>query len=149
MKNLPLVAVLMMTMQLASPTMVVALGTGNPQTARPQPLLAEGYTPPLTVPQLNPNLMITLVGMPRLSERAIYDTLTTDDDRRRYLYSRGYFRWCRDVIQNDVLPRNLPRLPKRTDWNRAFLEDQAEAVNILDVALGMKREARRAEEQND
>ncbi len=91
---------------------------------------ADGRTLPLTVDQLDPE------------ERAHFVQLEpASDDARRFLYTRGYLRYCHEVVAGRLPPLGLPTLPLRLNWNRRFLSDE-EATNILDVALGMKYVAR-------
>lgn len=91
---------------------------------------ADGRTLPLTVDQLDPE------------ERARFVQLEpASDDARRFLYTRGYLRYCHEVVAGRLAPLGLPPLPLRQNWNRRFLSDE-EATNILDVALGMKYVAR-------
>lgn len=89
---------------------------------------ADGRVAPLTVDQLDE------------AERATYSTLS-EDDARRFLFTRGYLRYARLVVQEQLPPLELPRLPERANWGRHLLS-QEEALD-LDVALGMKIEARR------
>lgn len=95
--------------------------------ARTLPALdAEGRTLPLTIDQLDPD------------ERASFSRLSPDSaDARRFLYTRGFLRFCRLVLDEQLAPLDLPRLPIRDNWDRQFLSVD-EATNILDVALGMK-----------
>lgn len=89
------------------------------------PLDANGMTAPLTEAQLTPQ------------EREFYNGLpTAGEDRTRYLYTRGYFRYAQRVVAGQLGPLALPPLPTRRNWNRGFLTT-AEARDILDVALGM------------
>lgn len=110
-------------------------GSGLPESAVAQsnalpPLTADGQMSPLTVDQLDAN------------ERATFANLASNaDEARRFLYTRGYLRYCRLVVAEKLPPLQLPPLPARANWNRGFLS-QDEANNVLDVALGMKLVAR-------
>jgi hypothetical protein len=91
---------------------------------------ADGLTLPLAVDQLD------------ASERTTYANIPSNsDDARRFLYTRGYLRYCRLVVAEKLPPLQLPPLPARVNWNRGFLS-QDEAKNVLDVALAMKLTAR-------
>jgi len=87
---------------------------------------ANGQSQPLTVDQLD------------AQERVQFNTLAAGgDDARKFLYTRGYVRFCRLVVTGALPPLQLPELPARENWDRRFLsEDEGKA--IVDVALGRK-----------
>lgn len=85
---------------------------------------ANGLTLPLRVDQLTP------------AERRIYAQLVGDDGRR-YLYTRGFLRYCQRVVDHRLQAADLPPLPIRDNWRRAFLS-AAEATGVVDAALEMK-----------
>lgn len=90
----------------------------------------DGLTPPLTADQLTP------------TEQAAYAGLQPDSaDARQYLYTRGYLRYCKQVVDGTRPALELPSLPKRENWNRKFLSAD-EANKVVDVALGQKIAAR-------
>ena len=94
------------------------------------PIDSAGLSGPLKVDELTP------------AERAAYAHLAPgSDDARRFLYTRGYFRYCRLVATGTIAPLALPPLPIRDNWDRSFISED-EAANVLDVALGMKIRAR-------
>lgn len=91
---------------------------------------ADGRTLPLTIDQLDPD------------ERARFAQLAPgSEDARRFLHTRAFLRYCREVIEGRLAPLNLPSLPIRDNYDRQFLSED-EATNILDVALGRKLTAR-------
>ena len=94
------------------------------------PVTADGRMSPLTVDQLDANERATFAGL-----------APNSDDARKFLYTRGYLRYCRLVVAEKLPPLQLPLLPERTNWHRGFLNEH-EAKSILDVALGMKMLAR-------
>ncbi len=70
-------------------------------------------------------------------ERATFATLVPGSaDARKFLYSRGFLRFCRLVVDGELSPLDLPDLPERENWERLFLSEH-ERTNVLDVALGM------------
>lgn len=85
---------------------------------------ANGLTLPLRVDQLTP------------AERRIYDQLV-GDDAGRYLYTRGFLRYCQRVVDRRLPAADLPPLPIRDNWRRDFLS-AAEATGVVDAALDMK-----------
>jgi hypothetical protein len=90
----------------------------------------DGLSFPLTVEQLD------------ASEREVFAGLAPDgDDARRFLYTRGYVRFCRLVVDGSLRPLQLPDLPAEENWDRGFLSED-EGKNIVDVALGMHMVAR-------
>ena len=90
---------------------------------------ADGYTRPLTAGQLTPE------------ERATFAQLPADsDDARKFLYTRGFLRFCQLVMDQKLAPIDLPQLPVRANWNRKYLTEH-EAADVVDVALGMRFEA--------
>jgi hypothetical protein len=90
------------------------------------PLGADGTLQPLAISQLDP------------VERATFATLAPESDgARQFLYTRGYLRYCRLVIDGKMPPLQLPPLPARSNWNRQFMSPD-EIRNIFDVALAMK-----------
>jgi hypothetical protein len=114
---------------LAAAALMLPLAASAADLALP-PLDESGMTTPLTEAQLTP------------AEREVYNGLPpTGEDRTRYLYTRGYFRYAQRVVARQLEPLQLPPLPSRRNWNRGFLTPQ-EARDILDVALGMKMVAR-------
>jgi hypothetical protein len=91
---------------------------------------SDGLTLPLGANQLDP------------AERKTFAALQADSaDARQFLYTRGYLRYCKQVVAGTRAPLDLPPLPKRENWKRGFLSAD-EATNILDVALGQKIAAR-------
>lgn len=86
---------------------------------------ADGRTLPLTIDQLDPD------------ERARFAQLAPgSEDARRFLYTRAFLRYCRLVVDGQLAPLDLPRLPIRDNWDRQWLSED-EVTNVLDVALGM------------
>lgn len=86
---------------------------------------AEGRISPLTVDQLDPD------------ERATFETLAAGSaDARRFLYTRGFLRHARTIVDGEITPILLPDLPARENWDRRFLS-QTEADDVIDVALAM------------
>jgi hypothetical protein len=109
---------------------LAAAGPAFAQSDALPPIGADGMIQPLTVNQLDP------------AERATYAALAPDSDSaRKFLYTRGYLRYCRLVAAQTLPPLQLPPLPERSNWNRQFLSPD-EATKILDLALGMKMMAR-------
>lgn len=105
-----------------------AAGLGGQAQSLP-PVDAEGRISPLTVDQLDPG------------ERAIFDTLAPGSaDARRFLYTRGFLRHARLVVDGQLTPILLPDLPAREDWDRRFFS-QTEVGEVIDVALAMKMAA--------
>lgn len=123
---------LAITLLLAFGAMTPVLAAGPVAATLQLPAVdADGYTRPLTADQLTPE------------ERATYAQLPAGgDDARKFLYTRGFLRFCQLVIDHKLDPLDLPRLPARENWKRELLTEQ-EARNVLDLALGLKREARR------
>ena len=113
---------------------LLVFGAVGPSHAADEPSLASilpgidarGYTLPLTVDQLTPEERATFAGLPPSGILA-----------RRFLYTRGYLRFCRLVVENKLAPLQLPDLPTEENWDRQFLS-QDESRNVADVALGMK-----------
>jgi hypothetical protein len=85
---------------------------------------ADGLTVPLTVEQLDD------------SERATYTSLSADTAAAtRFLYTRGYFRYCRLVAAKKLEASRLPPLPSEKHWDRAYLN--AEEGRTADFAMGL------------
>lgn len=84
---------------------------------------SDGLTLPLTAEQLTAD------------ERKTYAALAPGSaDARQFLYTRGYLRYCKQVVDGALAPLDLPSLPKRENWSRKFLTKD-EAANVVDVAL--------------
>ena len=91
---------------------------------------SDGLTAPLTADQLD------------RAERATYAGLQPNSvDARQFLYTRGYLRYCKQVVAGTRPALELPPLPKRENWNRKFLSTD-ETDKVVDVALGQKIAAR-------
>jgi len=87
---------------------------------------SQGQSLPLQIDRLTPD------------ERAGFDGLAAGSDAaRRFLYTRGYLRYCRLAAEGKIDPLSLPDLPAEENWDRAFLTAE-EGRNIVDVALGRK-----------
>jgi hypothetical protein len=96
----------------------LAQGSGLPG------LDAQGEALPLSIDLLAPD------------ERAAFDRLPLGGDAaKRFLYTRGYLRYCRLVADGKIDPLSLPPLPAEENWDRAFLTAE-EGRNVVDVALG-------------
>lgn len=90
------------------------------------------------LPDIRPDNMIEPLRVDQLDadERATFATLASGSaDARKFLYSRGFLRFCRLVIDGELSPLDLPHLPERENWDRLFLSEH-ERGNVLDVALG-------------
>ena len=92
-----------------SPTLCLAKEPGGQIETLPA-VDSDGRTVPLTIDQLHPDERTRFVQMAPGS-----------DDARTFLYTRGYLRFCREVIEGRRDPLDLPRLPLRVNWNRQFL----------------------------
>jgi hypothetical protein len=118
-------------------TLVAMLSQGSSErpAARPAtetlPAVGEdGLSSPLTIEQLD------------ASERETFASFAPEsDDARRFLYTRGYLRFCRLVAAGALRPLQLPDLPAEENWDRRFLSEE-EGRNVVDVALGMMMVAR-------
>jgi hypothetical protein len=87
---------------------------------------ADGKIAPLTPQQLDP------------AERKVFDTLAAGSaEATKYLYTRGFLRYAKLVVDRKIEPLRLPSLPAPEHWNRAYFS-QDEAKKIVDVALGYK-----------
>lgn len=86
----------------------------------------DGLTLPLTVDQLDPSEQKNFAALPAGSV-----------DARQFLYTRGYLRYCKQVVNGTRPALDLPPLPKRENWNRNLLSAD-EVTNIVDVALSRK-----------
>jgi hypothetical protein len=71
------------------------------------------------------------------AERTSFDRLPSGDAARRFLYTRGYLRYCRLAAEGKIDPLSLPDLPAEENWDRAFLSAE-EGRSIVDVVLGRK-----------
>lgn len=90
---------------------------------------AAGVIAPLSIDQLDP------------AERARFESLAAgSDDARRFLYTRGYLRYSRLVVDGLLAPLELPRLPPVEDWDNRFFSEEERVIN--DAALAMKLIAR-------
>ena len=91
---------------------------------------SDGLTLPLTADQLDP------------AERKSFEALQVGSvEARQFLYTRGYLRYCKQVVDGTRAPLDLPPLPKRENWNRNLLSNN-EATDIVDVALSRRIAAR-------
>lgn len=90
----------------------------------------DGLSAPLTEEQLDAGEREAFAGLAPGS-----------DDARRFLFTRGYLRFCRLVVDGSLRPLQLPDLPAEENWDRRFLSEE-EGKNIVDVALGMHMVAR-------
>lgn len=107
------------------------------EAARPRPA-AVIADPGDRLPDIGPDRMIAPLRVDQLDpdERATFATLTPGgDDARRFLYTRGYLRFCRLVVDGHLPPLDLPDLPERENWDRRFFSEY-EAKEVVDVALG-------------
>lgn len=103
---------------------------------RPPAVIAD---PTDRLPDINADNMIQPLRVDQLDagERATYSTLAPgSDDARKFLYSRGYLRFCQLVVTGDLPALDLPRLPERENWDRRFLSEY-EGRDVLDLALGL------------
>ena len=106
---------------LALCVLVCAMGASQAASAAPAvealpPIDSAGVSGPLTVDQLTP------------AERLRFAQLAPGSaDARRFLFTRGFPRYCRQVLAGALAARDLPELPSRDDWDRRFLSDD-EAV---------------------
>jgi hypothetical protein len=100
------------------------------------------YGQSLQLPPLDVEGMVTPLALDQLesTERATYASLG-EGDRRRFLYTRAFLRYCRAVVAEQIPPLQLPPLPTRANYSREFFS-QEESQNIVDVAIGMKLYAR-------
>lgn len=99
-------------------------------TDAPPGLAADGTVLPLGPGQLDANELKTFATLPRAS-----------DDARKFLYTRGYLRYCKLVLAGSLAPLQLPPLPARKNWGRKFLSED-EATNVVDIAIGRKLAAK-------
>jgi hypothetical protein len=83
----------------------------------------DGTTLPLTADQLDADERKTYAALPSGS-----------DDARQFLYTRGFLRYCRKVVDGTLPPAKLPQIPERENWNKKFLSAH-ESKNVVDVAL--------------
>jgi hypothetical protein len=117
-----------MRLVLLAVTAILFFGPAAPAFAQAEALPsvdAQGKPGPLTVDQLT------------AEERGRYNALDpAGDDARQFLYTRGFLRFARLVVEGKLPPLQLPELPAEADWDRQFLSAD-EAANVVDVALGM------------
>lgn len=107
------------------------------EAARPRPA-AVIADPGDRLPDIGPDRMIGPLRIDQLDpdERATFATLVPgSDDARKFLYTRGYLRFCRLVVDGNLRPLDLPDLPERENWDRRFFSEY-EAKEVVDVALG-------------
>lgn len=107
--------------------LIAALFLATPVLADPElPALdAQGMTAPLRPDQLD------------AAERAIYAGLAPgSDEARQFLYTRGFLRYARRVVDGRLPAADLPPLPARANWNRDLLSPQD--ADIVDQALDRK-----------
>ena len=107
------------------------------EAVRPRPV-AVIADPGDRLPDIGPDRMIAPLRVDQLDpdERATFATLAPgSDDARRFLYTRGYLRFCRLVVDGNLPPLDLPDLPERANWDRRFFSEY-EAKEVVDVALG-------------
>lgn len=121
--------------------LLLCSGVADPVSAAPAAAIkaeslpavgADRVMEPLRADQLDPE------------ERASFARLAPGSpEARKFLYTRGFLRYCRLVVSGQLPPTDLPRLPVRDNWDRQYLS-QAERDNILDVALAMNLRLRLA-----
>lgn len=116
----------------------VALGRQIAAHIDPSATLPQARPPTDTLPAVDADGMIAPLAVAQLdsAERATYATLA-GDDARRFLYTRGFLRFCRLVVANQLPPLQLPELPVEDNWDRRFISEE-DGHSILDVALGMQ-----------
>lgn len=86
------------------------------------PVDAGGLSGPLSLNQLTSE------------ERARYNALPSGgDEARQFLYTRGFLRYSRLVIDGNLPPQDLPGLPEQENWDRQFLS--AEESVVVETAL--------------
>ena len=119
MKKLTLLAALLSVAQLSPPPAFAGAGSELPA-------VADCKMAPLTPQQLTGDEKVIFEKLPAGSAEA-----------RKFLYTRGYLRYARRVVDGSMQPLDLPCLPARDNWNRGYLTAE-EARDILDVALGRK-----------
>lgn len=103
---------------------------------RPVPVIAD---PTDRLPDIGPDRMIQPLRVDQLDpeELATFTTLAPGSgDSRRFLYTRGYLRFCRLVVAGELSPLDLPELPDRRNYDRNFLSVD-EARRFLDAAVVM------------
>lgn len=108
----------------------------GPRTG-PIPAIAD---PTGRLPDINPDRTIQPLRVDQLDpdERTTFATLAPGSaEASKFLYSRGYLRFCRLVVAGDLNPLDLPDLPERENWERGYFSE-SEAREVLDVALGMQ-----------
>ena len=119
---------LLLPLQFVALPIGTAFAAGNSSVL--PPVDAEGQMAPLKPEQLTDEEDVAFKALPAGSEEAT-----------RFLYTRGYLRYCERVVAGSLTPLQLPSLPARRNWNRAHLSAN-EARDIVDAALGMKLLAR-------
>jgi hypothetical protein len=92
-------------------------------------IAADGRTEMLRVEQLDQ------------AERLNYAAfLPGSEAANKFLFTRGYLRYCRLVMSMRITPLQLPKPPVDEHWNDSFLTD--DEYSIVDTAVGMNLVAR-------
>lgn len=116
-----------------------ALGLSMAEKVRPLPAqgpVAETAVLPAIDDQEN-MAPLKIEQLSRAERQAFAKLAPGSPEATKFLYTRGFLRYAKLVVDKKVEPARLPRLPARENWDRRYLSAE-EIKTILDPALAMQ-----------